>query len=257
MLLRANRAGTFAFVAVILAAFVSGPAASGEEPCRLPCDCRVVPTKAELRYRLRDDRCEGFFEIPIRASQFGVRLVSFVTLPYRFRSPGGPIQIQWPATDRTTHLKVEPRQPRMYYRMDRYARPNEHLFVWPSNVLKDVETSSNDLGVTVSADAPGGDLLFPATITQGEPQSPEQGYQVTWLVADDAESMTMVALDGAEKELPDTLVKRKGPFRAGTGVSFYFAPKTVGAIGGLKVETTWRQGQGHTSDVFSVHIRLQ
>lgn len=223
--------------------------AAQSAPCSIPCDCKLVPASPPLGYTLRGGRCEGSYEQPIAGADYGTYLVSLTVGEYRFESDGPAIHLDWFRTGMPTHIRVQPRRRAPFYRMDYDAPSSESSFVWATDVLRNIATSSDFLGITARASEGGHDLFVPVRVVQGSSSSSNSIYRAVWVPAYDASAMTMTIHDADGKPISGTTKTMDGVLRASEGVTFTFS-QPANRTYVLHLDTQWARGHsGHVSDV--------
>lgn len=150
---------------VAIGALVLVPSAVAAEPTGL-CDEQIIsPSSDWTGYRLRDDRCEGAFRLPVSAA--GERQVVLISLtcgaPPAAIAANAPVVLAWSTLGPgAVALKVETLpEVSLRYRMD--ARPIATSFSWPNEVLKALSIEPKELSVLVLGAPKIGDIEIPGT----------------------------------------------------------------------------------------------
>ena len=138
-----------------------------------PCDHNLTPLPTgPLGYRLRGERCEGLYVAEVSGSAI---LVAAWTMAFDdFESAKvDNVVLAWDAPDGAgpVHLRAQGLRRRLYYRMDAVRPAGNADFIWPANVLGELQLARKDLGVLASTlTTVGGvprNVLLPLRISGG------------------------------------------------------------------------------------------
>lgn len=143
-------------------------------------------SKSPLTYKLRDDRCEGFYAQQVSSISLEVRSL---VAGFDFDSArDAELALAWtapPGVPGNVRIRAFSFKPLTYYRMDTAVPAARGTYRWPANILASQKLGRTDLGLVarINVSGPGGaarEVLLPLHAGRGAAaKKPDSGYEVT------------------------------------------------------------------------------
>lgn len=183
------------------------------------CEDRLVQAVAVPNgYRARGDRCEGVYARPIAGTAF---VVLSLTAAFDRFAPGSTppvIALEWRPTAEPVRVRVQGLRPRLNYRMDAALAPGATGYRWPSDILRVLRLSADDIGVLAWTDARLGDralrVFLPVALHTG-PGAAETGRRYRCVIV-------------PGRELTEVYVSLRRIGAGGTDSTVVFPPRERG-----------------------------
>jgi hypothetical protein len=138
----------------------------------LACDTTVATESSDpYRYRNRGSRCEGRYLAPLSGATLSVVGYTSAT-SWRGPVKTSTLQLSWPKRSETILVRAVSLRWRTFYRMNTVVASGVNTYDWPTNVLRPLGLTSQEVGVLASyrvtiAGRPSR-VLVPLTVADGE-----------------------------------------------------------------------------------------
>ena len=216
-----------------------------------PCDPNLPrPPDDPLGYQLRDDRCEGRYELEVGAPLQIVSLTESFE-EYDLKS-GEDLIVEWSVPrDQKVHLRAQGLKPRLYYRMDTVRNSGSTSYRWPTDILRALNISRGDMGVVAwarySMNGVNRDVYLPLRIRQKQQAIQSKAYQVVLWPGRELEevfvSVATVKADGSPGNfIKDGEALNYGYYPALRGIEFEVPKPERPGIYYLEIGATLRSG---------------
>lgn len=149
------------------------------------CDPNLLgDSKSPLTYKLREDRCEGFYAQQVSSTSLEVRSL---VAGFDFDSArDAELALAWtapPGVPGNVRIRAFSVKTLTYYRMDTAVPAARGMYRWPANILASQKLGQADLGLVarINVPGPGGatrEVLLPLQAGAAAKKS-ETGYEVT------------------------------------------------------------------------------
>jgi len=143
------------------------------------------PPENPLGYRLRGDRCEGIYFQELSSAALAVVSFTEFFTDFDVSSPKD-LRVEWMSPgNETVRLRAVSLRPRLYYRMDTHRPAGPTVYNWPTDILRALKLSKNEIAVVAWIQRPLGgtsrDLYVPLRVRQQGDSVRASSYQLTLL----------------------------------------------------------------------------